>query len=103
MEQKLKWAFSIYDTNGDGHITKKEMYRIVDALYKTMGEYPDNDTNLAQWEELTPEERTLKVFRLFDTNQDGVLSLSEFIEGAKKDKTLALMLQNATGEKLADH
>jgi len=93
MEQKLKWAFSIYDVNGDGNITKQEMFRIVDALYKTMGDNPGENDGIPSWDELTPEERTLKVFRSFDTNRDGVLSLSEFIEGAKKDKTLALILQ----------
>ncbi|XP_020902348.1 neurocalcin homolog [Exaiptasia diaphana] len=95
MEQKLKWAFSIYDINGDGFITKQEMYRIVDALYRTAGDDPTTNKSLvAQWEELDPEERTLKVFRSFDTNRDGLLSLSEFLEGAKKDKTLALILEN---------
>ena len=90
MEQKLKWAFSIYDVNGDGYITKQEMFRIVDALYRTMGDNPEDEQ---AWEELTPEERTLKVFHRFDTNKDGVLSLQEFIEGARNDKTLALILE----------
>lgn len=95
MEQKLRWAFSIYDINGDGFITKQEMYRIVDALYKSAGDNPNTNPSLvSQWDELTPEERTLKVFRTFDTNRDGLLSLEEFLEGAKKDKTLALILEN---------
>lgn len=99
MEQKLKWAFSIYDINGDGFITKQEMYRIVDALYKSAGDNPStNDSLVSQWDELTPEERTLKVFRSFDTNRDGLLSLSEFLDGAKKDKTLALILENQAEE-----
>lgn len=93
MEQKLRWAFSIYDVSGDGFITKQEMFRIVDALYKTMGDNPGETKGIPNWDELTPEERTLKVFQCFDRNRDGVLSLSEFIEGAMKDKTLALILE----------
>lgn len=93
MEQKLRWAFSIYDVNGDGYITKQEMFRIVDALYKTMGDNPEETEGIPNWDELTPEERTLKVFHNFDQNKDGVLSLSEFIEGAMRDKTLALILE----------
>ncbi|XP_020611896.1 neurocalcin homolog [Orbicella faveolata] len=92
-EQKVRWAFSIYDVNGDGFITKQGMFLIVNALYKTMGDNPEETEGIPNWDELKPKERTLKVFRTFDSNGDGVLSLSEFIEGAMNDKTLALILE----------
>ena len=69
------------------------MFLIVNALYKTMGDNPEETEGIPNWDELKPKERTLKVFRTFDSNGDGVLSLSEFIEGAMNDKTLALILE----------
>lgn len=39
--EKLHWAFSLYDINGDGFITREEMYDIVSAIYDMMGKFAD--------------------------------------------------------------
>ncbi|XP_044875105.1 Kv channel-interacting protein 4 isoform X1 [Mauremys mutica] len=42
VQEKLNWAFNLYDINKDGYITKEEMLDIMKAIYDMMGKctYP---------------------------------------------------------------
>ncbi|KAG7266747.1 hypothetical protein CRUP_025066 [Coryphaenoides rupestris] len=45
IQEKLNWAFNLYDINKDGYITKEEMLDIMKAIYDMMGKctYPDDN------------------------------------------------------------
>ncbi|KAI8879048.1 calcium-binding protein NCS-1 [Backusella circina FSU 941] len=83
VDEKLIWTFKLYDIDNDGYISRKEMLKIVEAIYKMMGSMvklpPDEDT---------PEKRVNKIFELMDSDNDGRLSIDEFREGSKKDPTI---------------
>ncbi|XP_076353804.1 frequenin-1-like isoform X1 [Tachypleus tridentatus] len=89
VEEKLDWAFKLYDVDNDGYITREEMYSIVDAIYQMLG----NQTGENKKEnEDTPQERVDKIFQHLDKNHDDKLTLEEFREGSKADEKIVQAL-----------
>ncbi|KAG3289457.1 guanylate cyclase activator 1B, transcript variant X2 [Ictidomys tridecemlineatus] len=93
LEHKLKWTFKIYDKDGNGCIDRLELLDIVEAIYKLKKACRVETETEQQGQMLTPEEVVDRIFYLVDENGDGRLSLSEFVDGARRDKWVMKMLQ----------
>ncbi|KAK0550397.1 Calcium-binding protein NCS-1 [Tilletia horrida] len=87
LDEKLQWAFQLYDIDGDGQITYEEMLTIVRSIYKMTGQM----VKLPEDED-TPEKRVKKIFALMDKDQNASLSFEEFQEGSKQDPTIVQAL-----------
>ncbi|XP_063966695.1 neuronal calcium sensor 1-like isoform X1 [Lytechinus pictus] len=87
IDEKLNWAFRLYDLDGDGKITRREMLCIVEAIYQMVG----NMVQLPE-DENTPEKRVDKMFALMDKNHDSQISKEEFLDGSRKDPSIVQAL-----------
>ena len=95
-EEKLKWAFSVYDIDGNGTIESEEMKRfgfrldvfyniliyiihfprVVNAVCKVLGHASSDTVN------------SDLIFAEMDTNLDGLIDQKEFIAACKGNKSL---------------
>lgn len=89
-DEKLTWAFSMYDIDGSGTINREEMLEIVRSVFKVTG---SNKVSLPK-DESTPERMAHKMFSRLDINKDGNINREEFIAGAKQHPTFMKLLEN---------
>uniref|UniRef100_H2SQH1 Guanylate cyclase activator 1g n=1 Tax=Takifugu rubripes TaxID=31033 RepID=H2SQH1_TAKRU len=85
LEDRLKWSFKMYDKDGNGKLDRQEIIHKI--------KLQRSDINM------TPSEICDRIFELVDNNNDGQISLSEFMEGAQKDEWVMNLLKldvNAT-------
>ncbi|XP_059399298.1 Kv channel-interacting protein 2-like [Carassius carassius] len=85
---RLCWAFSLYDLNKDGCITKEEMNDIMKSIYDLMGKY-----TYPCMEDSAPREHVESFFQKMDRNNDGVVTMEEFLESCQKDEAIMESMQ----------
>ena len=78
--EKLRWTFKLYDINGDGCITRSELSEVILAIHELMGRRPQHHVE----DDRRARDQIDRVFRKLDLNQDGVITLEEFIESCLK-------------------
>ncbi|XP_035503827.1 Kv channel-interacting protein 4 isoform X6 [Scophthalmus maximus] len=83
VQEKLNWAFNLYDINKDGYITKEEMLDIMKAIYDMMGKctYP-------VLKDEAPRQHVEVFFQKMDKNKDGVVTIDEFIDCCQNDENI---------------
>lgn len=87
-EDKLRWAFNMYDIDKSGTITEDELTEIIRSIYNMMQE---GDEQLA--EEECPERLAERLFLQMDEDGDGEVTIDEFVSAAKDDATILKLLQ----------
>mmetsp|Transcript_6871 Transcript_6871/g.10050 ORF Transcript_6871/g.10050 Transcript_6871/m.10050 type:complete len:189 (+) Transcript_6871:62-628(+) len=83
-DEKLKWAFNIYDFDGNGTIELPEMEKLLTGIFK-MAETHDGDDFDEEAFNKQVKIRSKRIFDKMDTDGDGELTLEEFIQGCKDD------------------
>jgi len=79
--EKLEFAFHMYDLDGNGFIDKEEMAQIMEAFYKLVG--PLVTFSGKKYE--SPQQLVEEFFDTMDVNGDGKISLEEYKDGAMKN------------------
>nr|XP_061844306.1 Kv channel-interacting protein 2-like [Nerophis lumbriciformis] len=83
INDKLNWAFNLYDLNKDGCITKEEMTDIMQSIYNMMGRY-----TFPCMRDSAPKDHVETFFQKMDKNNDGVVTIEEFLETCHKDENI---------------
>lgn len=107
--ERLRWTFKLYDLNGDGCISRGELSEVVQAVHELMGRrphQPEDDRKARDqvrwtysplyWKLIINCRWTFKVDRVFrklDLNQDGIITIEEFLEACLKDDLVTQSLQ----------
>ncbi|KAH9361399.1 hypothetical protein HPB48_003927 [Haemaphysalis longicornis] len=81
-DDKLNWAFDVFDQKGDGVVTLDEMINVVEALWQLHGESPDMEDYKLQF----IRRRTRRIFRRLDVKRTGFVSRDQFREVLKQDE-----------------
>uniref|UniRef100_A0A1A8R3J7 EF-hand domain-containing protein n=2 Tax=Nothobranchius TaxID=28779 RepID=A0A1A8R3J7_9TELE len=75
---KLEWAFSLFDVDKNGYITKSEVTEICSSIFKLI---PKDEVSDLPDDENTPEKRADKLWKAFNKGENERVAEGEFIQG----------------------
>ncbi|NXM63531.1 EFCB1 protein, partial [Illadopsis cleaveri] len=92
LEEKMKYCFAVYDLNGDGYISREEMFQMLknSLLIQPADEEPDEGVKDLVDLVLKKMASTylLVLFLLQDYDHDGKLSFADFEKAVREEKLL---------------
>ncbi|XP_012695170.1 recoverin a [Clupea harengus] len=97
--RKLEWAFSLYDVDGNGTISKNEIQDIVTAIFNMT---PSEDQKHLPDDESTPEKRTNKIWNYFGKDESDKIKEGEFIQGVMDNVDILRLMQYDEPQKIRD-
>ena len=86
LEDKLRYAFNVYDIDRNSSIDRAEIVFILRAMFELLGMTDD------QWHQYSYNQCVDTIMQSLDVNHDQRLSKEEFIQGLKKDAFLQSLM-----------
>ncbi|XP_077363097.1 recoverin-like [Festucalex cinctus] len=88
--RKLEWAFSLFDVDKNGYITKSEVKEICTAIFKLI---PRDEVPRLPSDENTAEKRAEKLWKFFDKGDNERVAEGEFIQGVLDNEEALRLIQ----------
>eukprot|EP00090_Calanus_glacialis_P013039 TRINITY_DN21651_c0_g1_i3.p1 TRINITY_DN21651_c0_g1~~TRINITY_DN21651_c0_g1_i3.p1 ORF type:complete len:169 (-),score=38.39 TRINITY_DN21651_c0_g1_i3:105-611(-) len=88
LEDKLRWTFQLYDVNKDGVLSRSEVRDVTSSIYDLMG-HPNGEREKSEASDQMINRRAEMAFQKMDLDQDGVITLEEFMTTCLEDKKMA--------------
>ncbi|XP_036435837.1 recoverin 2 [Colossoma macropomum] len=89
-QTKLEWAFSLFDVDKNGYITKAEVSEITNAIFRMI---PKDELDRLPEDENTPEKRASKLWSYFNKQENERLHEGEFIQGVMDNDNALRLIQ----------
>ena len=88
LEDKIKHVFKIYDLDGNGSVSRNETIKVANSIFEAFGGLLPAV--------LTPEAFIEGLFTM-DSDENGIISRQEFVDGEKQNPIMVSILQMFSG------
>ncbi|KAM4652552.1 visinin-like [Discoglossus pictus] len=87
---KLEWAFSLFDVDRNGEVSKVEVLEIITAIFKMI---PESEQKNLPDDENSPQKRADKLWAYFKKKDHDKIAEGEFIQGVMMNDDIMRLIQ----------